>query len=67
MFRTHPKSPALLLDHCKISLWDSPADRGEKSMDNPFALIIEDDTKSAVIFSEALRQADFETEIVLDG
>lgn len=36
-------------------------------MDNPFALIIEDDTKSATIFSEALRQAEFETEIVLDG
>lgn len=36
-------------------------------MDNPFALIIEDDTKSATIFSEALRQAEFETEIILDG
>ncbi|MCL4298597.1 MAG: response regulator [Anaerolineae bacterium] len=36
-------------------------------MDSPFALIIEDDTKLATIFSRALWQAGFETEIILDG
>lgn len=36
-------------------------------MDNPFALIIEDDTKLATIFSHALQQAEFETEIALNG
>jgi two-component system cell cycle response regulator DivK len=36
-------------------------------MTNPFALIIEDDIKLATIFAEALRMAQFETEIVLDG
>ena len=36
-------------------------------MTNPFALIVEDDIKLATIFAEALRIAQFETEIVLDG
>lgn len=36
-------------------------------MTNPFALIVEDDIKLATIFAEALRIAEFETEIVLDG
>jgi two-component system cell cycle response regulator DivK len=34
---------------------------------NPFALIIEDDEEQASIFAEALRQAEFETEIIRDG
>ncbi len=33
----------------------------------PLALIIEDDTQQLLIFSEALRQADFETEMIEDG
>lgn len=36
-------------------------------MNNPFALIIEDDPKLAFIFAEALQMAEFETEIVPDG
>jgi DNA-binding response OmpR family regulator len=36
-------------------------------MKNPFALIIEDDPKLAFIFAEALKIANFETEIVQDG
>ena len=36
-------------------------------MTNPFALIVEDDIKLATVFAEALRIAEFETEIVLDG
>lgn len=36
-------------------------------MNNPFALIIEDDPKLAFIFAEALQMAEFETEIVQDG
>ncbi|MBN1994647.1 MAG: response regulator [Anaerolineae bacterium] len=34
---------------------------------NPFALIIEDDEELAIIFAEALRQAEFEPEIIRDG
>jgi two-component system cell cycle response regulator DivK len=33
----------------------------------PVALIVEDDSKLAFIFAEALRMADFETETVQDG
>lgn len=33
----------------------------------PLALIIEDDRKQATIFNQALRMADFETEIIQDG
>ena len=33
----------------------------------PFALIIEDDKKQATVFSQALRMADYETEVVRDG
>jgi DNA-binding response OmpR family regulator len=36
-------------------------------MTNPVALIIEDDPDLATIFAEALRMAQFETEIVHDG
>lgn len=36
-------------------------------MSNPLALIIEDDAKLSTIFSEALRMAEFETEIIQDG
>jgi CheY-like chemotaxis protein len=36
-------------------------------MTNPLALIIEDDEKLAIIFAEALRVAEFETEIIRDG
>jgi two-component system cell cycle response regulator DivK len=36
-------------------------------MNNPLALIIEDDPKLAFVFAEALQMADFETEIVQDG
>ena len=36
-------------------------------MSNPLALIIEDDKDLARIFSEALLQAAFETEIIRDG
>lgn len=36
-------------------------------MSLPLALIIEDDPKLAFIFAEALRAAEFETEIVQDG
>jgi len=36
-------------------------------MTNPFALIIEDDWKLAIICAQALRLAQFETEIVQDG
>ncbi|MCB0176864.1 MAG: response regulator [Anaerolineae bacterium] len=33
----------------------------------PLALIIEDDKKQATIFSQALRMADYETEVIRDG
>lgn len=33
----------------------------------PLALIIEDDKKQAIIFSQALRMADYETEVIRDG
>jgi len=33
----------------------------------PLALIIEDDRKQATIFDQALRMAEFETEIIRDG
>jgi DNA-binding response OmpR family regulator len=36
-------------------------------MTNPEALIIEDDAKQATIFAEALRMAEFETDIAEDG
>ncbi|MBN1991914.1 MAG: response regulator transcription factor [Anaerolineae bacterium] len=36
-------------------------------MANPLAFIIEDDDKLATIFAEALRMAEFETEVVQDG
>jgi len=36
-------------------------------MSNPLALIIEDDQKLAVIFTQALRQAGYETETIYDG
>ena len=36
-------------------------------MTNPVALIIEDDLNLATIYAEALRMAEFETEIVHDG
>ncbi|MBI1881109.1 MAG: response regulator transcription factor [Chloroflexi bacterium] len=36
-------------------------------MTNPLALIIEDDPNLATIFAEALRMAEFETEIAQDG
>ena len=36
-------------------------------MTQPMALIIEDDPKLAFIFAEALRSAEFETEILPDG
>ena len=36
-------------------------------MNTPFALIIEDDADLAMIFRGALRQANFETEVVSDG
>jgi DNA-binding response OmpR family regulator len=36
-------------------------------MAQPTALIIEDDPKLAFIFAEALRSADFETEMLRDG
>ncbi len=36
-------------------------------MNNPFALIIEDDPYLATIFAEALQMAEFETEIAEDG
>ena len=35
--------------------------------DRPLALIIEDDPKLATIFAEALRQAGYKTEFILDG
>jgi DNA-binding response OmpR family regulator len=34
---------------------------------NPLALIIEDDKKQATIFSQALRMANFDTEVISDG
>lgn len=34
---------------------------------NPLALIIEDDEQQLLIFSQALRMADFETELIQDG
>lgn len=33
----------------------------------PLALVIEDDNKQATVFAQALRMADFETEIIRDG
>ncbi len=36
-------------------------------MTDPFALIIEDDKKLSVIFEQALKMAEFETEVVRDG
>jgi CheY-like chemotaxis protein len=36
-------------------------------MNNPLALIVEDDQDLALIFSEAMRRAGFETEIFSDG
>jgi DNA-binding response OmpR family regulator len=36
-------------------------------MDNPLAFIIEDHEDAATIFSEALKAADFETEIIRSG
>ena len=36
-------------------------------MNNPFALIIEDDEDLSLIFSEALTAAQFETEVIQDG
>jgi DNA-binding response OmpR family regulator len=66
MSRAYRQGPTLRLDHGKIFLGIVQRIE-EKRVNNPFALIIEDDTKSATIFSEALRQAKFETEIVLDG
>ncbi|GIK38749.1 MAG: hypothetical protein BroJett011_25820 [Chloroflexota bacterium] len=36
-------------------------------MTQPMALVIEDDPKLAFIFAEALRSAEFETEILPDG
>ncbi|MCB0211625.1 MAG: response regulator [Anaerolineae bacterium] len=33
----------------------------------PIALVIEDDKKQSVIFSQALRMADYETEVIFDG
>ncbi len=36
-------------------------------MSNPLALIIEDDPDAAAIFSEALKAAEFETEIIVTG
>ena len=36
-------------------------------MTQPMALIIEDDSKLAFIFAEALRAAEYETEILQDG
>lgn len=36
-------------------------------MSKPLALIVEDDSRLATIFAEALRSAHFETEIIEDG
>jgi len=36
-------------------------------MENPLALIIEDDESLSFIFTSALKQAEFETEPILDG
>ena len=36
-------------------------------MTNPLALVVEDDSKQATIFAQALSMAHFETEIVQDG
>ena len=36
-------------------------------MTNPLALIVEDDSKQATIFAQALNMAKFETEVVHDG
>jgi CheY-like chemotaxis protein len=40
---------------------------GEGSTVQPFALVIEDNKDHALIFAEALRAADYETEMVHDG
>jgi CheY-like chemotaxis protein len=39
----------------------------DASSEKPLALIIEDDRKQATIFDQALRMAEFETEIIQDG
>ena len=36
-------------------------------MNNPLALVVEDDTKQATIFAQALNMAQFNTEVVHDG
>ncbi len=36
-------------------------------MTNPLALIIEDDKKLSIIFEQAMKMAEFETEVVQDG
>lgn len=36
-------------------------------MDNPFALIVEDDNSLATIYFNAMKEAEFEAEIVSDG
>jgi CheY-like chemotaxis protein len=43
------------------------ANIGDRCMSKPFALIIEDDEDLAMIFSGALQEVGFETEIISDG
>lgn len=40
---------------------------GQPSGQKPLALVIEDDNRQATVFAQALRMADFETEIIRDG
>jgi DNA-binding response OmpR family regulator len=39
----------------------------QTSIAKPLALIVEDDQKQATIFAQALRMAEFETEVIRDG
>ena len=40
---------------------------GQPIAQKPLALVIEDDNRQATVFAQALRMADFETEIIRDG
>ena len=39
----------------------------QPSTQKPLALVIEDDQKQATVFAQALRMAEYETEIIRDG
>jgi DNA-binding response OmpR family regulator len=39
----------------------------QTSIENPLALIVEDDQKQATVFAQALKMAQFEIEVIRDG